>query len=384
VKLQDTVVKNLNELLLVVKQGGNYMSDLNAAVTIVDKDFNILYGNAKARKLAEAAYNKICREAVSAKEKPPEFIFEGEKCYKVYRGSETICPGCLTKKVFDEKESLGGFKTHNELIRRYLDINSYLVLDENKEVLGVVEVALDITGNLLASGEIHNAKNCLQDIIFPLNMAQQSQLEPEELNEQINLMFESGERAAYLLAAVHSRLRRPEKGTDFTKGPVDLIDTLERVVKRFKPKYYKQKVELELDIRIDTSAHCEGNISDIEGVFENLLLNALEACMHVKGRSTKETITAFHQDGYYHIVFEDNGPGIPEDILKNIWSPYFSTKESTRKREERGLGLSMVRKIIEEDQCGEAHVESPEGARFTLKIPNPTTLKKLRKDSREE
>ena|GEM_PF-6463378 len=383
-KLHDTVVKDLNELFLVVKQGGNYLSDLNAAVTIVDKDFNIIYGNAKAKRLAEAAHSRLCRKAISAKEKPPDFVFEGEKCYQVYRGSKTICPGCITQKAIEDKESLGGFKMHNELIKRYLDINSYLVLDENQEVLGVVEVALDITGNLLASGELHDANNCLQDIVGLASAMQHNLIGPEEFAEQTDMLLESGERAGYLIAAVQSRLRRPERGTDFTKGPVDLAGTLEKVVRRFRPKYHLKKVELELESSLDISAQCEGNANDIEGVIEIILLNALEACAQVKDRPTKETITAFHKNGYHHMVFEDNGPGIPEDIINKIWSPYFSTKEPTRKREERGLGLPRARKIIEEDQSGELLVESPKGARFTVKIPDSTTLKQLRQTKKRE
>ena len=48
-------------------------------------------------------------------------------------------------------------------------------------------------------------------------------------------------------------------------------------------------------------------------------------------------------DGKVEIVFEDNGPGIPEEIKDKILQPFFTTKKGT---EGTGLGLSITNDII--------------------------------------
>jgi signal transduction histidine kinase len=62
----------------------------------------------------------------------------------------------------------------------------------------------------------------------------------------------------------------------------------------------------------------------------------------------------------------DTGQGIPEDKLKDIFEPFFSTKE-----EGMGLGLAITYKIIK-DHGGEIEVTTKvgEGTRFRIKLPN--------------
>lgn len=72
--------------------------------------------------------------------------------------------------------------------------------------------------------------------------------------------------------------------------------------------------------------------------FLNILINAMQSMpdgglIRIKTGLTDESII---------IIFEDEGPGIPEDILPKIWDPFFSTKEKGT-----GLGLGIVKNIIE-------------------------------------
>ena len=71
--------------------------------------------------------------------------------------------------------------------------------------------------------------------------------------------------------------------------------------------------------------------------------------------------------GDYQVVeVEDNGPGIPEEVLQKIFEPFYSTKGS----KGTGLGLAVVQKVAEEND-GTIEVKSTEGigTTFTLKIP---------------
>ncbi|AHC15957.1 sensor histidine kinase [Salinispira pacifica] len=68
------------------------------------------------------------------------------------------------------------------------------------------------------------------------------------------------------------------------------------------------------------------------------------------------------------IIIEDNGKGIPADILEKIFTPFFTTKPTGK---GTGLGLSISFEIIRDEHGGHMDVESEEGsfARFTIDLP---------------
>ncbi len=66
------------------------------------------------------------------------------------------------------------------------------------------------------------------------------------------------------------------------------------------------------------------------------------------------------------VSIEDNGPGIPPDVMPRIFNAFFTTKP---KGEGTGLGLGIVKQIVEK-HGGTIQVESAPGrTRFTVKLP---------------
>ena len=74
------------------------------------------------------------------------------------------------------------------------------------------------------------------------------------------------------------------------------------------------------------------------------------------------------------ISFKDNAGGISEDVIHNIFEPYFTTKH---KSQGTGLGLSMTYKIIVDGMGGTIHIKNSEyihnnekfkGAEFIIKL----------------
>jgi signal transduction histidine kinase len=80
-----------------------------------------------------------------------------------------------------------------------------------------------------------------------------------------------------------------------------------------------------------------------ERVLVNLFLNSAQAMK----RGGEVHLVAKPENGYLRIVVYDNGPGIPEAILARIFEPHFSTKPGVGKRGNSGLGLHIVRSIVE-------------------------------------
>ena len=72
------------------------------------------------------------------------------------------------------------------------------------------------------------------------------------------------------------------------------------------------------------------------------------------------------QDGYYDIVFEDNGPGVPPENQPKLFTPNFTTKNAGT-----GLGLAICRSILEKCSADITYSKSFSfgGACFTIRYP---------------
>jgi two-component system, NtrC family, sensor kinase len=109
-----------------------------------------------------------------------------------------------------------------------------------------------------------------------------------------------------------------------------------------------------------------GNLGNLQQVFTNLLLNAIQATpeggrigMHVDRAPTP---------GYISFTVEDTGPGIPLEIQHKVFEPFFSTKEVGK---GTGLGLAVSYSIIKRHGGRiEIFSEAGRGARFTVLLPH--------------
>lgn len=103
--------------------------------------------------------------------------------------------------------------------------------------------------------------------------------------------------------------------------------------------------------------------SQINQVFLNLLTNAAHA---IADRGTIH-IRSVADERYAHVFIQDNGKGMPQEILKKIFDPFFTTKPVG---EGTGLGLSIAYKIIQDHQ-GMIRVGSKVGVgtKFCISLP---------------
>ena len=124
---------------------------------------------------------------------------------------------------------------------------------------------------------------------------------------------------------------------------------------------YNIKVEKNLD---DTQPQIKADPQQMEQVFINLLTNAADAIGKKDGIITIETKI---ENDIATITIGDNGTGIDEDKLNDIWQPFFTTKPVGS---GTGLGLSTVLGIIE-NHNGKITIENKPsgGALFTISLP---------------
>ncbi len=103
-------------------------------------------------------------------------------------------------------------------------------------------------------------------------------------------------------------------------------------------------------------------VDELNQVWTNLIHNAAQA---LSGQGEIIIETRVEGDEVV-VVIEDNGPGIPEDVMPKIFAPFFTTKP---KGEGTGLGLGIVRQIIDK-HGGKIDVRSQPGSTvFSVRLP---------------
>lgn len=113
--------------------------------------------------------------------------------------------------------------------------------------------------------------------------------------------------------------------------------------------------------------------NEFEHVLLNLISNAKDAILEKKSLKPVSCnytgiidIDFYKKDDKIMIQVRDNGAGIPEEIVDNIFEPYFTTKDVSN---GSGVGLYLSKIIIEDNMGGKIYAENlDEGAVFTVEI----------------
>ena len=166
-------------------------------------------------------------------------------------------------------------------------------------------------------------------------------------------------RAAKIVFALKSYARQDLSNK---KVKAAIPDTVETVLTLYHNQI-KQGIELNKDFDDVPEILCHPE--ELAQVWTNLLHNALQA-MDYKGQI--DVAIKLEQE---HIVvsFTDSGPGIPADQRAKIFDPFFTTKPAG---EGSGLGLDIVRKIVNKHQ-GKVECQSQPGhTRFEVWLPTET------------
>ena len=203
------------------------------------------------------------------------------------------------------------------------------------------------------------------------------------INEKAGLMqdyleraedFHDKERFSALLAAIFDAVQRSRGIThrilDFAGTPGDTPDAVDLnvVVREVAALFDREIVRKGIHVRLDLSEDLPLVMSDrtqIQQVLASILANAVEAV----GQGGAIGITTGRKDaGTLQVSIEDNGRGIPEEVLGHIFEPFLLTAKETGKGV--GLGLSISYGIIKRLGGGILVRSEPDkGTVFTVELP---------------
>jgi C4-dicarboxylate-specific signal transduction histidine kinase len=119
---------------------------------------------------------------------------------------------------------------------------------------------------------------------------------------------------------------------------------------------------------IEPGLYLNARTNEIQQIFVNLNKNAAEAVNDSRANGDgRVEVKAGRTDGFVWARVEDNGPGIPEDRVRLIFDPFYTTKPAGK---GTGLGLNIVYRIMTKYR-GQVQVQSKvgEGTTFSLRFP---------------
>jgi len=173
---------------------------------------------------------------------------------------------------------------------------------------------------------------------------------------------------------VQGLLKYTRKGEEgFTEVELDHLIDASVEMTRFKIKSKDLRILREYD---RTLPKIKGNFTQLQEVFFNLIDNAYDAMMQRKEELKEEeyipTIKVQANNNkvdFLDIIFQDNGIGIKDEDRNKLFTPFFTTKLSSRKG--TGLGLYVIRKLIEENHGGTVRYQSKYkyGTQVLVRLP---------------
>jgi len=218
-----------------------------------------------------------------------------------------------------------------ENARLYEDLRNYVrQVEESQQALLRVE-KMAAAGRLTAS-IAHEVNNPLQSVQNCLHLAGHEGVEPEKRKEYFELAKKELDR---LMKTVQRMLDFYRPGAARVEQ-VDILDLLTHVLSLTSSQLRSKKIEIKTDLPKSLPMIFAVS-SQIQQIFFNLILNALDAMPD----GGELMISARAVPSGVEIIFEDSGPGIPEERRESIFEPFFSTKEGGT-----GLGLTVSYNIV--------------------------------------
>ncbi|WP_166636872.1 hybrid sensor histidine kinase/response regulator [Cognatilysobacter terrigena] len=209
----------------------------------------------------------------------------------------------------------------------------------------------------------HDLKNPLSSVLFASEMLITGATKPERVPRYMTMIHESATDAlGYIRQYLESTGRRDDDGA--ATASASLTATIDWLVQRYE--YQLEARGIRVDVQRPANDVCV-RIDErvLRQVSENLVTNAMkyapESELTIAGRPGAP--------GYWQLVVEDRGPGIPAAKQRELFKPFVRLHEGDDGISS-GLGLSLAKQIIQK-AGGQLWYEDRKngGARFVIELP---------------
>lgn len=246
---------------------------------------------------------------------------------------------------------------YNDEVSIIVDSYNDMVGKLNEQSAQLVKIEREETWREAARQVAHELKNPLTPMRLQMqNFQRRFNPEDPEIHEKVN------ELSKGIIKQIDTLSGIAEAFSDYTKMPVrkdetiHLIEEIDTALELFD----EDVVEFQHE---DKEIYLQFDPNYLVRVITNLVKNAIQAVP--SKQKPKVQITVKKLQDHVEISVKDNGTGIPDDVSKKLFEPKFTTKSSGS-----GLGLPMVKKIVEEYNGTIRFRNNPEiGATFIVTLP---------------
>ena len=150
------------------------------------------------------------------------------------------------------------------------------------------------------------------------------------------------------------------------KSPLQLNNAVNNAMRLAQTTLRSSSVEIDIQLE-ENLPDIEGNLQSIEQIILNIIVNAIQAIDHDRGR-IEITTGYLNQDGKVYIRITDNGRGISKAISDKIFLPFVTDKQAEG---GTGLGLSVTYSLVKAHE-GEISFETTpnKGTSFMVHLPS--------------
>ena len=259
-------------------------------------------------------------------------------------------------------------------------------LDGNVEQLGYVMLVRDITESrreaaetleseklnaltLLAAGVAHEIGNPLTSLGIHLQLLERKINElPKGDRQPLNDHLDTAQTEIKRLHSILQEFLHAIRPTTPQRTPTDINTLVRETISTLEAELSSRDIRVELRLAEDLPS-LPLDSGQVRQALFNLFKNAYQALSASDGTITVETR---HTEFEIAVTIEDNGTGMPPEIMGSLFEPFHSGKTNGT-----GLGLLIVRRIVRE-HGGEIEVDSEEGRGTRISLFFPRGEKRVR------
>ncbi len=214
----------------------------------------------------------------------------------------------------------------------------------------------------------HDLRNPLTSLKGYLTLLAHDMSETLTTRQQDYLMMmeQTAQSMQRIISEILSLQRIEAIHDDVVTSPVEMTLLVRELSDRYEWQAAKKSITLQLEVE-ETPIYLLGDEAQLREAVENLLHNAIK----YTPENGRVCIRLHQYRDRLHFEVEDTGYGIPAEQQARLFQPFYRAKiAATRHIEGTGLGLHLVKKIIERHK-GQIHFRSLEGvgSTFGFEIP---------------
>ncbi|MCP3922898.1 MAG: PAS domain S-box protein [Desulfobacterales bacterium] len=356
------------------------IDNANIWISVLDNNGNVIVWNKAAESISGYTKNQVVGHRKIWKWAYPD------KNYRIEILDEIL-------SIVDNKEVIEDYETaiqRSDGEKRIISWHGRYLIDDNSNKTGAIAIGRDITEHTLAEKEKEYAQKVAGEHKELALVGQVAGKMAHDFNNVLGIIMGNTE-----LGLIYCKDENIEEKLklilDQTLRGKNLTRNLVAFAKNQQPKHEYFKIAKKVDSVLNLLRN------DLEGIeiiredqpvpelladpvmIEHSLMNLIQNSIHATGmkKNSKIFIKTYACDENIYIEIEDNGCGIPEEYLDQIYVPSFTLKgnnDNTRSYDSdikgTGYGMSNVKKYINQHK-GSISVESEFGkyTRFTISLP---------------